>query len=79
MSVSTCVAKAEGGVGEGRNGSLGLADAKYYIQTGWITWAYYYVQTGWITWAYSTGSYIQCPGINHNGKEYKKECTYVYN
>ena len=21
-----------------------------------------------------TGSYIQYPGINHNGKEYKKEC-----
>ena len=23
---------------------------------------------------YSTGNYIQSPGINHNGKEYKKEC-----
>ena len=22
---------------------------------------------------YSTGNYIQCPDINHNGKEYKKE------
>ena len=22
---------------------------------------------------YSTGNYVQCPGINHNGKEYKKE------
>ena len=22
---------------------------------------------------YSTGNYIQYPGINHNGKEYKKE------
>ena len=28
---------------------------------------------------YSTGNYIQYPGINHNGKEYKKECIYVYN
>ena len=28
---------------------------------------------------YSTGNYIQCPGINHNGKEYKKECIYMYN
>ena len=28
---------------------------------------------------YSTGNYIQSPGINHNGKEYKKECLYVYN
>ena len=22
---------------------------------------------------YSTGNYVQCPEINHNGKEYKKE------
>ena len=22
---------------------------------------------------YSTGNYIQCPGINHNGKEYEEE------
>ena len=21
---------------------------------------------------YSTGNYVQCPGINHNRKEYKK-------
>ena len=27
----------------------------------------------------STGNYIQYPGINCNGKEYIKECTYVYN
>ena len=26
---------------------------------------------------YSTGNCIQCPGINHNGKEYKKECIYI--
>ena len=25
----------------------------------------------------STGTYIQYPVINHNGKRYKKECTYV--
>ena len=25
----------------------------------------------------STGNYTQCLGINHNGKEYKKECIYV--
>ena len=25
---------------------------------------------------YSTGNYIQCPGMNHNGKEYEKE--YIY-
>ena len=26
---------------------------------------------------YSTGSYIQYPVINHNGKEYEKECIFV--
>ena len=25
----------------------------------------------------SIANYIQYPGINHNGKEYKKECTYI--
>ena len=29
---------------------------------------------------YRTGSYIQSPGINYNGKEYlKEECMHVYN
>ena len=28
---------------------------------------------------YSTENYIQYPGINHNGKEYKKEYIDVYN
>ena len=28
---------------------------------------------------YSTGNYIQYPVINHNGKEYEKECVYMYN
>ena len=28
---------------------------------------------------YSTGNRIQYPVINHKGKEYKKECLYVYN
>ena len=28
---------------------------------------------------YITDNYIQYPMINHNGKEYKKECIYVYN
>ena len=26
---------------------------------------------------YSTGNYIQYPGINHNGKEYKENSVYV--
>ena len=28
---------------------------------------------------YSTGNYIQYPVINHNGKEYEKECVCIYN
>ena len=28
---------------------------------------------------YSTRNCIQSPGINHNGKEYKKESIHVYN
>ena len=28
---------------------------------------------------YSTGNYSQYPLINHNGKEYKKDCIYMYN
>ena len=27
---------------------------------------------------YSMGNYIQYPVINHNGKEYEKECIYIY-
>ena len=27
---------------------------------------------------YNTGNCIQYPMINHNGKEYEKECVYVY-
>ena len=27
---------------------------------------------------YSTGNYSQYPVINHNGKEYEKECIYIY-
>jgi len=26
---------------------------------------------------HSIGNYIQYPGINHKGKEYKKECVYI--
>ena len=37
--------------------------------------------TEWMNKAllYSTGTYIQYPGINHNGKEYKKEYIHMYN
>ena len=27
---------------------------------------------------YSTGNYIEYPMVNHNGKEYEKECVYIY-
>ena len=27
---------------------------------------------------YSTENYIQYPVINHNGKEYEKECIYIH-
>ena len=35
---------------------------------------------GWINnkvLLYSTGNYIQYPVINHNGKEYEKDCIYI--
>ena len=28
---------------------------------------------------YNMGNYIQSPGIDHDGKEYKKGCIYMYN
>ena len=40
------------------------------------------VYTGWVNNnvpLYSTGNYIQYPVTNHNGKEYQKECIYMYN
>ena len=55
-------------MGEGCIGSLGLADANWYI--GWINNK---------VLLYSTGNYIQYPVINHNGKEYEKEYIYMYN
>ena len=39
------------------------------------------LQIGWINnndVLNSTGTYIQYPVINHNGKEYEKECMYMY-
>ena len=37
---------------------------------------------GWINnkvLPHSTGNYIQYPETSHNGKEYRKECTYMCN
>ena len=44
---------------EGWIGSLGLADANYYIYIKYINNK---------VLLYSTGNYIQSPGVNHNGK-----------
>ena len=57
------------GGGEGWTGSLGLVDANIlHIEC-----------TNNKVLLYSTGEYIQYPGINHNGEEYKKECICMYN
>ena len=40
------------------------------------------VYMGWVNnkvLLYSTGNDIQYPVINHNGKEYEKECIYMNN
>jgi len=51
------VARGSRGFREGWTGSLGLADANYYIE-----WRNSKVPL------YSTGNYIQYPVTNHNGK-----------
>ena len=66
----TCGCQGGVGLGEGWIGSLGLAVANGWINSRWINNK---------VLLYSTGSYIQYPGINHNGKEYEKECVYMYN
>ena len=59
---------AKAGVGEGRTGSRVIRCKLIYI--GW---------TNNKVLPYSTGNYIQYPEINHNGKEYEKQCIYMYN
>ena len=65
------VAKGEGG-GEGMDWESEVSGCKLL----YIKWINNKVLL------YSTGNYIQYPVINHNGKEYKKECvcayTYIY-
>ena len=53
--------------GEGRIGSLGLAETNCYIWDGQTTRT-----------IYSKGNYIQYPMINHNGKEYLKKNIFMY-
>ena len=55
-------------MGEGWVGSLGLS-----VQTG------IYRMDKQDPTVYSTGKYVQYPVINHTGKEYEKECIYIYN
>ena len=55
-------------MGKAWSGTLGLADANYYI----------YRMDKHKVLLHSTGNYIQYPVRNHNGKEYEKECIYVY-
>ena len=61
-------------VAKGRGGGGGL-DWEFGVSR------YKLVHTEWINnkvLLYSTGNYIQYPVINHNGKEYKRECVYIY-
>ena len=58
------IAKAEGG--EGKDWEFGISRCKLlYIE--------------WLNKVplYSTGNYIHYPVINHNGKEYEKECICI--
>ena len=59
------VAMGEGG-GGGKDWEFGVSRCKL-VHIGWINKVL----------LYSTGNYIQYPVINHNGKEYEKECIYV--
>ena len=60
------VAKGEAG-GRGMNWEFGISRCKLV----YIDWLNNKVLL------YSTGNYIQYPVINHNIKEYEKECIYI--
>ena len=64
----TVVAKGEGG-GGGRDREFVVSRCQL-LHIEWINNK---------VLLYSTGNYIQYSEINHNGKEYKKECIYMYN
>ena len=61
-------AKEEDG-GGGKDWECGISRCKL-LYTGWMNNK---------VLLYNTGNYIQCPVINHNGKEYKKKnvCMYI--
>ena len=56
-----------GGGGGGMDWEFGISRCKL-LYIGWITNK---------VLLYSTKNYIQYPMMNHNGKEYEKECIYV--
>ena len=64
----TCGCQGGGEVGGGMNWEFGVSRCKL-LHIEWINNK---------VLLYNTGNYIQYPGINHNGKEYKRECIYVY-
>ena len=67
----TCSCQRGEGVGEGRTGNLGLADANCYVQND--KWQGPTLQHR------NTGNHIQYPVINYNGKEYEKNvCLSIY-
>ena len=59
------VAKGEGGGGR-KDWEFGMSRCKL-LYIGWINNK---------VLLYSTGNYIQYPEVNHNGKEYEKECIH---
>ena len=61
------VAKAEEG-GGGMDWKFGINRCKI-LHIGWIN-------NKLLLW--STGNYSQYAVINHNGKEYEKECIYIH-
>ena len=62
------IAKGEAG-GEGMDWEFGISRCKL-LDVGWKNNK---------VLPCSTGNCIQYPGINHDGKVYKKECIYMYN
>ena len=61
----TCGCQGEGG-GGGMDWEFGVSRCKLlYIE--WINSE---------VLLYCTGNYIQCPVINHSGKEYENKCIY---
>ena len=61
------VATVGGGEG-GKDWEFGISSCKL-LYIGWINDT---------VLLYSTGNYIQYPVINRNGKEYVKECIYIW-